>query len=223
MAAKTASARAAAKLAKTSLLPTKERILAAAEEVFATRGFEGASTREIASLAGVNISSLHYHWESKERLYFAVFEHIYERMMEISRASMMLASPEVPESGRLVREEAVGRIYDFFVASPNVPRLLLRRIMENEEVGGEIERDILGPSWKVYAGWVQDLTGKKVKDIDAQILMLTMNSALLLFVLDSRQYRYILGGSVHDAKIGERVRSHLIRLSGALVSAQVRS
>ena len=223
MAAKSSNARAAGKGPKAAVLPTKDRILAAAEEVFATRGFEGASTREIASRAGVNISSLHYHWESKERLYYAVFEHIYERMMEISSSSMTLASPDVPESGRLVREEAVGRIYDFFLANPNVPRLLLRRIMENEEFGGEIERDILGPSWKVYAGWVQDLTGKKVKDIDAQILMLTMNSALLLFALDSRQYRYILGGSVHDPKVGERVRAQLIRLSGALVAAQVRS
>ena len=52
---------------------TKARILAAAEEVFAARGFEGASTREIAARAGVNISSLHYHWESKETLYFTVF------------------------------------------------------------------------------------------------------------------------------------------------------
>ena len=53
---------------------TKARILAAAEAVFAAKGFDGASTREIAAAAGVNISSLHYHWESKETLYFAVFE-----------------------------------------------------------------------------------------------------------------------------------------------------
>jgi AcrR family transcriptional regulator len=44
---------------------TKARILAAAEAVFAEKGFQGASTREIAGRAAVNISSLHYHWESK--------------------------------------------------------------------------------------------------------------------------------------------------------------
>ena len=62
---------------------TKARILAAAEEAFAARGFEGASTREIAARAGVNISSLHYHWESKETLYFAVFENIYLSLIHI--------------------------------------------------------------------------------------------------------------------------------------------
>jgi TetR/AcrR family transcriptional regulator len=202
---------------------TKQRILLAAEQVFATKGFGGASTRDIASLAGVNISSLHYHWETKERLYTGVFEHVYERMMEISRSSMALASPAVPESGRFFREEAVRRLYDFFLENPNVPRLLLRRIVEDEDFGGEIERDVLGPSWRVLAGWVQDLTGQRIGDLDAKILMLTMQSVLLLFVVDSRQYRHILGGSVRDAEIGPRVRDHLIRLSAALVVAQVKA
>ena len=67
---------------------TKARILEAAEEVFATKGFEGASTREIAAKAGVNISSLHYHWESKETLYYAVFQNIYDRILELVRASI---------------------------------------------------------------------------------------------------------------------------------------
>ena len=62
---------------------TKARILNAAEEVFAVKGFDGASTREIASKAGVNISSLHYHWESKETLYFAVFQDIYDRIIKL--------------------------------------------------------------------------------------------------------------------------------------------
>jgi AcrR family transcriptional regulator len=55
-------------LAREAPASTKARILAAAEAIFAARGFEGASTREIAARAGVNISSLHYHWNSKETL-----------------------------------------------------------------------------------------------------------------------------------------------------------
>jgi AcrR family transcriptional regulator len=194
---------------------TKARILEAAEEVFATHGFEGASTREIASRAGVNISSLHYHWESKETLYFAVFQNIYDRLIEISQQSVV---PKLRgEAAPPTTEDSVGRLFDFFLANPNVPRLLLRRILENEEFGEEIERDILVPAWKTFAGWVQEYSGKKIKDIDAQILMLTAHSTLLLFTLDSRQYGHILGGSMHDPEIGKRVRSHLIRLVSLLV------
>lgn len=196
---------------------TKARILEAAEEVFAIRGFEGASTREIATRAAVNISSLHYHWESKETLYFAVFENIYDRLLEITRSTVLPAAQR--EGGREIHEGSIGRLFDFFLENPNIPRLLLRRILENEEFGREIEHDVLAPAWKLFASWIQDYSGKKIKDIDAQILMLTVNSTLLLFALDSRQYGDILGGSVRNPEIGKRVRSQLIRLSALLVAS----
>jgi AcrR family transcriptional regulator len=201
---------------------TKGRILAAAEEVFAARGFEGASTREIAARADVNISSLHYHWESKETLYFAVFRNIYDRLMEISRTAIAPAARRDPgrDSGRILHEESLGRLFDFFSENPNIPRLLLRRILENEEFGEEIERDILAPSWQTFAGWVREYSGKKIKDIDAQIFMLTLHSTMLLFTLDSRQYAHILGGRIHDAEIARRIRTHVIQLSTLLIGTQ---
>src|ERR1041384_7574683 len=80
---RSAMAKSAFEKAREAPGSTKARILAAAEEVFAARGFEGASTREIAARAGVNISSLHYHWESKETLYFAVFRNVFDRIVDL--------------------------------------------------------------------------------------------------------------------------------------------
>ena len=81
---------------------TKARILAAAEEVFAARGFEGASTREIAARAGVNISGLHYHWESKETLYFAVFRNIFDQLVGLLQTTLapLLSGPTLSVSRR---------------------------------------------------------------------------------------------------------------------------
>src|SRR6476619_5526104 len=81
---------------------TKARILDAAEMVFAARGFEGASTREIAARAGVNISSLHYHWESKETLYFTVFRNIYDQIVDLLRNTL---APLLAVHGK--REQAI--------------------------------------------------------------------------------------------------------------------
>ena len=53
----------------THTLSTKERILTAATKVFAAKGFDRASTREIAAMAEVNLAGLHYHFHSKENLY----------------------------------------------------------------------------------------------------------------------------------------------------------
>jgi len=53
---------------------TRAAILDAAETVFAEAGFAGASMRSIAQRAGVNQPLIHYHFESKDRLYAEVID-----------------------------------------------------------------------------------------------------------------------------------------------------
>ena len=52
---------------------TRERILAAAESLFAQRGFDGASLRQLTAAAGVNLAAVNYHFGSKEKLVEEVF------------------------------------------------------------------------------------------------------------------------------------------------------
>lgn len=52
---------------------TKERILGAAEELFAQHGFAGTSLRQVTSRADVNIAAVNYHFGSKENLVNEVF------------------------------------------------------------------------------------------------------------------------------------------------------
>lgn len=47
---------------------TKERLLDAAEALFAQRGFEGASLRALTQAAGTSVSAAHYHFGGKEAL-----------------------------------------------------------------------------------------------------------------------------------------------------------
>ncbi len=52
--------------------PVRERILEAAEAVFAESGYEGATVTDIAARAGLPKSNLHYYFGTKEALYEAV-------------------------------------------------------------------------------------------------------------------------------------------------------
>ena len=60
-------------------LPTRDRILAAATEVFTRQGYAGTTTRDIAAAARVNIATLHYHHRSKEALFGVVAARAMER------------------------------------------------------------------------------------------------------------------------------------------------
>lgn len=55
------------------LFSTKQRILGAAEELFARHGFAGASLRQVTSAAQVNLAAVNYHFGSKENLINEVF------------------------------------------------------------------------------------------------------------------------------------------------------
>ena len=66
------------RMTSTAALPlssTKEQIVLAAERLFAARGYEGVSLREIGAAAGSgNNSAVQYHFGSKGQLVVAIFE-----------------------------------------------------------------------------------------------------------------------------------------------------
>ncbi len=52
---------------------TRDRLLDAAERLFAAHGYTGVSLRRITVEAGVNVAAIHYHFGAKDRLLTAVF------------------------------------------------------------------------------------------------------------------------------------------------------
>jgi len=88
---------------------TKQRILDAAEELFARNGFHGTSLRTITGKAGVNLAAVNYHFGSKEALIEAVFE---RRLTPLN-------------SLRMERLEAVRQRAERESSAPDVRRTLL--------------------------------------------------------------------------------------------------
>lgn len=60
----------------------KDRIIAAALEAFAEKGFEAASTRDIAQRAGTDQGLLTYHFPNKERLWRAAADRLFAGLAE---------------------------------------------------------------------------------------------------------------------------------------------
>jgi AcrR family transcriptional regulator len=75
---------------------TKDRILGAAEELFAQYGFSGTSLRQVTSRADVNIAAVNYHFGSKENLVNEVFRRRMDEMSERRLNELRLAQEEHP-------------------------------------------------------------------------------------------------------------------------------
>lgn len=57
------------------MLTKEEKIIIDAEKLFAEKGFNGTSTREISKTANVNISMISYYFGSKEKLFEEIFKY----------------------------------------------------------------------------------------------------------------------------------------------------
>ncbi|WP_437968104.1 TetR/AcrR family transcriptional regulator [Sorangium sp. So ce260] len=78
--AKTRGAAAAGKASTTELGAARRRdLLEAAYALIAEKGLEGLRTRDIAARAGVNISTLHYYFGTKEELLVAIVGHVTDK------------------------------------------------------------------------------------------------------------------------------------------------
>lgn len=78
-----------------SQFSTKERILGAAEALFATHGFAGASLRQVTAAAKVNLAAVNYHFGSKDKL----IEEVFRRRLD------ELNSRRVAELAKLAQRE----------------------------------------------------------------------------------------------------------------------
>jgi len=100
---------------------TRDRILQAALQAFAAQGFDGATTRQIADAAGVNLGLLQYHFGGKEKLWRAAVELAFSRLR--AGLTQILADESVVDD--LERVRLVIRDHVRFVAhNPEFVRIM---------------------------------------------------------------------------------------------------
>jgi len=100
---------------------TKERLLAAAERLFAERGFDGTSMREITQAAGCSVSAANYHFGNKEALWSAVLR---QRLAPMNRDRLAALERAVRASAG--RPLALEGVFEAFFRPP-IDQLAQRR------------------------------------------------------------------------------------------------
>ncbi len=84
--------------------PTRERILDAAEELFANKGYEGVSVRQIMSKANADVSLAYYHFKSKKDLFDQVMLRRVEFLNSIRLNALEAVEKRHPDDAPTVEE-----------------------------------------------------------------------------------------------------------------------
>lgn len=117
--------------------PSRDKILDAAEALFARRGFTGVGLAEVAETVGLSKATLFHHFRSKAQLHAAVMARILERI-----ESQVL--PALDGTGTLPQrlDAGVDRLIDALAANPTYARLLLRSLFEDDELTGAMPEEV---------------------------------------------------------------------------------
>lgn len=78
---------------------TRARIIEAAVVVFGERGYDGASTRDIANAAGVNAPAIQYYFDGKEGVYLECVEHLIKLLWRKMAPTVEAAESALAEDG----------------------------------------------------------------------------------------------------------------------------
>jgi AcrR family transcriptional regulator len=138
---------------------TKRKLLLTAIDVFGRHGFEGASTRMIASQAGANLQSIPYYFGGKEGLYIAVAEHIgssikarVHPVAERARAELAAlaeagARGPAAEPARALLRQILGTMARLFLSEESAPwaRFMIREQMEPTPAFDSLYAGVLEP------------------------------------------------------------------------------
>ncbi|MFJ7885784.1 CerR family C-terminal domain-containing protein [Pseudomonas sp. NPDC096917] len=173
---------------------TSLRIIEAALTLFGERGFEGASTRDIAELAGVNAPALNYYFKNKEGVYLACAEYMVERTCDylaptIEAAQALLGTR--PDTEQLIESFCTvqGKIGEFMLVSNRTHNW--RKFYAREQAGlgpnsgaqmisQRIGQRIIG----VTSGIISRLIGPTASDEECILRAMSLTGQLLPFHLN---------------------------------------
>jgi len=196
----------------------KVHIMDHALELFAEKGFEGTSIRDLAARAGVNVAMVNYYFGSKEKL----FESLVEVKSSYSRGIL----EEIARNTLYTDIEKVERIIDNYInklfTNRKFHRVLHQEMMLNQrETLQQSIVDILYPNSLIIKGVIEaGIKNGSFRKVDAPLVIASIVGTINQLLLSKRMCIKMLGkepGYVpyEDPRFAKRLGDHLKQLMRA--------
>ena len=158
---------------------TWERILDAAETLFARQGYSGTTTRQIAAEAGISIQTLQYHCGGKKNLYKTVLERAVIPVTDLINRYVQKMFEQNLGDVRVL-EESVSRIidelFDLLHAHPNYAPLFYRQWLILDPDVRSVEWERLTPVLEEWSCEIEaQLDEERLRGIDLFLFFLSLS------------------------------------------------
>jgi AcrR family transcriptional regulator len=165
-------------------------ILQAAEQLFADKGFDGTSVRDIAKEANVNIAMISYYFGSKEKLMEAVFE---QRTNNIRiKVETLLQNQEMTNLQKV--NVLIEDYVDKFINQQQFHRIMLReQLREKDTIISSFILELKKRNLSSIKKLILDgqKSGEFKKNIDIMLMMTTMVGTVSQLITSQRFYREV--------------------------------
>lgn len=191
---------------------TKELLLDAARMLFAQKGFDGATVKELADLAQVNVGLVSYHFGGKEGLYRACIENFGKTRLEV--AKRLLIKPQSAEEFKVRLQMFLTEILESFVEQPEATRIVQREC----DVDESIVQDIFARTFlKVYETLVEFVrSGQKLglvgQELDVHSAVGFLFGGLTSLARNDKVGEKFFGRTIKDPKYRKKVADEVYRL-----------
>jgi AcrR family transcriptional regulator len=154
----------------------KEHIINTAIELFAEKGFEGSSIRDLAARAGVNVAMVNYYFGSKDKLFEAIVEH--RAGFARGRLDEIASDPNLDETEKI--DALIESYVDKVLSHPSFHNILYQELLvtERQAMHDNIVQ-IFSRNAKTARNIIEVGIKKKVfRKVDPQLTMATLTGTI---------------------------------------------
>jgi AcrR family transcriptional regulator len=197
------------------------RILDSAETLFAQQGYDGASTREIAAMAGVSIQTLHYHCGSKSELYNRILERsIMPVTAMINRHIQKMLKLDLDEEAGLNDSinELIDELFETLHQNPNFPLLFFRQWLEQDPALRRVEWEQLTPRLRQWVMQVEAIVDQdRRRGIDLPLTFVSLSLLYWGLFTNQKFISALLDQNLETSEYRERLKRHAKEFTARLL------
>ena len=191
----------------------RQRLLEAAGAIFAEKGKQLATVREIIKKAGVNIAAVNYYYQDKDQLYTAAVRNAYQCCA--ARVPLPTWPPGTPPERKL-RDFIRTFVSRVMTAPPEHAwhaRLMMREMFEPTGACVEFVRDYVRPSAAVLGGVLGELLPKDVPEVKRNLLAHSIVAQCLHYLLARPIVTLLVGEAEFATYDVELLTDHITEFS----------